>query len=121
MCLTSMLLRMNSLKALLFQRKLQRSISPDFLIVNEQEDKSAEHQKHAHVHMTGHLIFMLVRSVDMYFVKYLGEESNLLNGFPMHRDRVYLFSHGSTIKTQHGDALYYSDLIAEFNEELKTY
>lgn len=94
--------------------------SPNFLIVNEQEDKSAEHQKHAHVHMTGHLIFMLVRSVDMYFVKYLGEESNLLNGFPMHRDRVYLFSHGSTIKTQHGDALYYSDLIADFNEELKT-
>jgi ABC transport system ATP-binding/permease protein len=56
----------------------------------------------------------------MYFTKYLGEESNALNGFPMQPNRVYLFSHGSTIKTQAGDALYYSDLVANFNEELKT-
>jgi ABC-type multidrug transport system ATPase subunit len=63
---------------------------------------------------------MRVQSVDMYFTKYLGEESNALNGFPMQPNRVYLFSHGSTIKTQAGDALYYSDLVANFNEELKT-
>jgi len=56
----------------------------------------------------------------MYFTKYLGEELNLLNGFTMQRNRVYLFSHGSTIKTQAGDALYYSDLVANFNHELKT-
>jgi hypothetical protein len=56
----------------------------------------------------------------MYFTKYLGDESNALNGFPMPTNRVYLFSHGSTIKTQAGDALYYSDLVAHFNEEIKT-
>jgi hypothetical protein len=56
----------------------------------------------------------------MYFTKYLGEESNALNGFPMQANRVYLFSHGSTIKTQAGDALYYSDLVGHFNEEIKT-
>ena len=63
---------------------------------------------------------MRVQSVEMYFTKYLGEESNMLNGFPMQPNRVYLFSHGSTIKTQAGDALYYSDLVANFNEEIKT-
>jgi ABC-type multidrug transport system ATPase subunit len=63
---------------------------------------------------------MRVRSVDMYFVKYIGDESNVLNGFIMQTNRVYLFSHGSTIKTQAGDALYYSDLVADFNDELKT-
>jgi ABC-type multidrug transport system ATPase subunit len=56
----------------------------------------------------------------MYFTKYLGDESNLLNGFIMQPNKVYLFSHGSTIKTQPGDALYYSDLVANFNEEIKT-
>ncbi len=76
--------------------------------------------KHVHGHIEGSLIFMRVQSVDMYFTKYLGEESNALNGFPMQSNRVYLFSHGSTIKTQAGDALYYSDLVANFNEELKT-
>ena len=76
--------------------------------------------KHVHGHIDGSLIFMRVRSVDMYFTKYLGEESNALNGFPMQSNRVYLFSHGSTIKTQAGDALYYSDLVGQFNEEIKT-
>lgn len=76
--------------------------------------------KYVHGHIEGSLIFMRVQSVDMYFTKYLGEESNALNGFPMQSNRVYLFSHGSTIKTQAGDALYYSDLVAHFNEELKT-
>jgi ABC-type multidrug transport system ATPase subunit len=73
-----------------------------------------------HGHIGGHLVFMRVRGVDMYFTKYIGEESNALNGFPMQPNRVYLFSTGSTIKTQAGDALYYSDLVANFNEELKT-
>jgi len=92
----------------------------DILVANNQETKPAELQKHTHAHIEGNLFFMRVRSVDMYFAQYLGEESNLLNGFVMIPNRVYLFSHGSTIKTQSGDALYYSDLVANFNEEIKT-
>jgi ABC-type multidrug transport system ATPase subunit len=92
----------------------------DILLVNSAQAKSAENQKHAHAHIEGQLIFMRVKSVDMYFTKYLGEQSNVLNGFIMQPNKVYLFSHGSTIKTQAGDALYYSDLVAHFNEEIKT-
>src|SRR5690606_6679414 len=66
------------------------------------------------------LVFMRVSSVEMYFTKYLGEELTTLNGFTMQRNRIYLFSHGSTIKTQAGAALYYSDIVANFNEELQT-
>jgi ABC-type multidrug transport system ATPase subunit len=92
----------------------------DILVLNSAHEKAAESQKHTHGHITGNLIFMRVSSVEMYFTKYLGEESNILNGFIMQPNRVYLFSHGSTIKTQAGDALYYSDLVAHFNEEIKT-
>ena len=46
--------------------------------------------KHVHGHIEGSLIFMRVQSVDMYFTKYVGEESNMLNGFPMQPNRVYL-------------------------------
>jgi len=92
----------------------------DILLVDATDAKSAENQKHAHAHIEGQLIFMRVKSVDMYFTKYLGEQSNVLNGFIMQPNKVYLFSHGSTIKTQAGDALYYSDLVANFNEEIKT-
>lgn len=92
----------------------------DILVADHGATGSAENQKHAHTHIEGHLIFMRVSSVDMYFAKYLGAEANIMNGFVMQPNRVYLFSHGSTIKTQNGDALYYSDLVAYFNQEIKT-
>jgi ABC-type multidrug transport system ATPase subunit len=94
---------------------------PDILLLNSHEKgEEGKLHKHVHGHIQGNLIFMRVSSVDMYFTKYLGEELNILNGFTMQPNRVYLFSHGSTIKTQAGDALYYSDLVANFNDELKT-
>ncbi len=93
----------------------------DIILLNSAN--AAEHgkqHKHVHGHIEGSLVFMRIQSVEMYFTKYMGEELNILNGFTMQPNRVYLFSHGSTIKTQAGDALYYSDLVANFNEELKT-
>lgn len=92
----------------------------DILVLDHTAGEEGRRNKHVHGHIGGHLVFMRVRGVDMYFTKYIGDESNVLNGFPMQPNRVYLFSHGSTIKTQAGDALYYSDLVANFNEELKT-
>lgn len=93
---------------------------PDILLGNSGEKEAGKLHKHVKIHIQGNLVCMRVRSVDMYFVKYAGEESTLLNGFIMQPNRVYLFSHGSTIKTQSGDALYYSDIVADFNEEIKT-
>jgi ABC-type multidrug transport system ATPase subunit len=93
----------------------------DILLLNSnQKAEEGKLYKHVHGHIQGNLAFMRVRSVEMYFTKYNGDELNILNGFTMQPNRVYLFSHGSTIKTQAGDALYYSDLVANYNEELKT-
>src|SRR6267154_1237276 len=64
----------------------------DILVVDSTESKSAENQKHSHAHIEGQLIFMRVKSVEMYFAKYLGEQANMLNGFIMQPNRVYLFS-----------------------------
>ncbi len=93
----------------------------DILLLNSASAaEEGKQHKHVHGHIGGSLVFMRVQSVEMYFTKYMGEELNILNGFTMQPNRVYLFSHGSTIKTQAGDALYYSDLVGNFNEELKT-
>lgn len=92
---------------------------PNILVVNDQGPKP-NLQKHIHAHLQGHIVLMRLDNVDLHFVKYLGTESCVLNGFPMQTDRIYLFSHGSTIKTQSGHALYYSDVVADFNDELKT-
>jgi len=92
----------------------------DILVVNSQVEKSAKKQKHIQTEIDGDLFFLKVPSVELYFVQYLGDQSHYLNGFVMQHNRIYLFSHGSTIRIQSGDALYYSDIVADFNEEIQT-
>ncbi len=92
----------------------------DILVVNNHPEKAAKKQKHIQTEINGNLFFMKVPSVELYFAQYLGEEAHYLNGFVMQHNRIYLFSHGSTIKIQSGYALYYSDIVADFNEELQT-
>jgi len=93
----------------------------DILLVNAKEaDAENDQSKHYQSDINGNIIFLKVRSVDMYFTKYIGKDEIVLNGFIMQKNRVYLFSHGSTIKTPLGAALYYSDLISLFNEEIET-
>ncbi|GAA5026760.1 hypothetical protein GCM10011506_12730 [Marivirga lumbricoides] len=84
----------------------------EILAVSDQT--SVEQTLHVHADIKGEILFMSVDSVDMYFVKYTGKEEINLNGFIMKPFHVYLFSHGSTIKTPKGAALYYSDLIRQF-------
>lgn len=92
----------------------------DVLIVNNLDQVGGCDCKHFHGQIDGSLLFLRIRSVDMYFTKYIGSEATMLNGFIMERNRVYLFTHGSIIKSQAGDAFYYSDLIAHFNDQLRT-
>ncbi|MCA6077995.1 ATP-binding cassette domain-containing protein [Fulvivirga sedimenti] len=93
----------------------------NLLIVDQREsDDPEKSRKHLNAELEGVLLFLRVKSVDMYFTRYLGEDENNLNGFIMQTGRVYLFSHGSTVKTMLGSALYYSDLIMMFSEEIRT-
>ncbi len=69
--------------------------------------------------LDGKLIFLKINSVDMYFVKYIGDDELNLNGFIMSAHGAYIFSHGSTVKMPAGDALYYSDIITNFNPDFK--
>jgi ABC transport system ATP-binding/permease protein len=92
----------------------------DILHVNSSEHTVGQHCRHFHGQISGSLLFLRIRSVDMYFAKYVGDEANMLNGFIMEPCHVYLFTHGSIIKSQAGDAFYYSDLVAHFNDQLRT-
>lgn len=93
----------------------------DVLIVGNTPPESAgENTNFFEVDLNGDIEFLRVQSVDMYFVKYIGSDEVVLNNFIMKRDQVYLFSHGSTIKTPKGVALYYSDLIMRFLKDFQS-
>ena len=92
----------------------------DVLIVNDNVSPPGNICRHFQGQIGGSLLFLRVRSVDMYFARYIGHEANVLNGFIMEPEHIYLFTHGSTIKSQAGDAFYYSDVVAHFNDQIKT-
>ncbi|MCU0357767.1 MAG: ATP-binding cassette domain-containing protein, partial [Cyclobacteriaceae bacterium] len=93
----------------------------DVLLANgDAQVKTSRYYRHIHAHLEGVLAFMRVKSVELFFVKYLGPETITLNSFSMKPGHVYLFSHGSTVKTPAGSIIYYSDLLADFTEEIKT-
>ena len=93
----------------------------DILIVgNEMPPEGGEKTNFFQTELNGDILFLRVQSVDMYFVKYLGTDEVVLNNFIMKRNQIYLFSHGSTIKTPIGDALYYSDLIMRFMPDMQS-
>ncbi len=88
----------------------------DVLIARLKSDDKLKETKQVEVDIKGELIFFRVPTVDMYFVRYLGDEEIVMNGFIIKPGDTNQFSHGSTIKTPKGNALYYSDLVSHFLE-----
>jgi ABC-type multidrug transport system ATPase subunit len=67
--------------------------------------------------LDGEIIFIRVKSVDLYFIKYTGHDEIYLNGQLVKRDSIVLFSNGSIIKTPKGAPLYYSDLVSKYTAD----
>ncbi len=84
--------------------------------IPEEEDPN---NRFLYSNLDGILIFLKINSVDMYFVKYIGQDELNLNGFIMNAHGAYIFSNGSTVKMPAGDALYYSDIVTNFNPDYK--
>jgi ABC transport system ATP-binding/permease protein len=63
------------------------------------------------------LVFLRVKSVDLYFLKYYSSDQLYLNGLPITERQVYTLAKGSSIRSQHGYPIYYSDVSSTFLSE----
>jgi ABC transport system ATP-binding/permease protein len=93
---------------------------PHLLLAGAEALAGAGQLKQIRLRMRGELLFLWAESVDMFFLRYNGDEEISLNGFSVKPSFTYHFSHGSTIRTPAGDALYYSDLIRHFISAAET-
>jgi ABC transport system ATP-binding/permease protein len=60
-------------------------------------------------------IFILrVASADLYFIKYSSEDQLYMNGLPVRSGSLYPFARGSSVKSQLGHPIYYSDISSYF-------
>ncbi len=68
----------------------------------------------------GYMVILRVRSADLYFLRYTGQDNVLLNGLPVFNNRIYLFATGATVKLPRGKPVYYSDVVAKFLADYST-
>jgi len=105
------------IQAYVFYRPGKKIRGKEILIVNGDEPAEFPYN-HIHSELSGELVFLKFSITDMYFVKYYGDEEIILNGFIMHPGNIYMFTNGSAIKNQRGTAIYFSDLIRKYQNEV---
>lgn len=91
--------------------------STDLLIMDDKEIvtlNSIASINHQHIHgLNGNISIIKIQSVDLYFLKYVGESEIFLNGLPIQTNLIYILAPGSTIRLPRGTT-YYSEIANTF-------
>ncbi len=106
------------LKTYIKSDKVDRLTESNALIINSKKDIEGEAKHITAEHLEGELYFLRIPSVDTYLVKYYGTEELYLNGILIRPGLVYLFAHGSSIRSARIHPIYYSDVVSQFLLEL---
>jgi len=94
----------------------------NYLIFDEEAPAYGENVKSKWIdsgYLDGEIIFVRLKSVGLYFTKYNGNDEILLNNKVVRKGSLLQFAPGSIFKTPKGAPLYYSDLVAKFNQDTK--
>ncbi len=89
--------------------------SSKLLIINDVENYA--HYKVKHVYkesLKGNIWIFHVTSVDMYVLRYLGENELYLNGQLVQQNKMYVLTPGASVKDKKIKPIYYSDIVSTF-------
>ncbi|HOU31083.1 MAG TPA: ATP-binding cassette domain-containing protein [Bacteroidales bacterium] len=87
------------------------------LVLRTGDEKPKIHRKVLAGYHDTIIVFLRIPSVDLYFLKYNSPDQLYLNGLPIESGKIYSFAKGSSIKSQFGQPVYYSDISASFLSE----
>lgn len=108
----------DSIKTFVVEEEKKELDIQSILFLNSREEK-LEHAKHLKLEELDKNLFILkIKSVDLYFLRYTGNEVVLLNGLPVRSENVYLFANGSAIRFPKGKPVYYSDVVSKFMADI---
>jgi ABC transport system ATP-binding/permease protein len=107
----------NNLKSFVEDKTENFADIKEFLVINNRTEHGAAHIKHFYCDQLGNDVEIWVTdisSVGMYVLKLYGTQELLLNGQNIFRDRIYIFTPGSSIRSTKVKPIYYSDIIGKF-------
>jgi len=89
---------------------LKKFNNPDFMLINDNEYKDVEHKYIRTDGLDGNIIIVRIKSADLYFIRYTGDQEIFMNGLLISNARVYSFPKGSFIRIPKGKPIYYTDV-----------
>jgi len=102
-------------RAFVERRSKEREDAAHLLYIDGAAQNGMENAKHLHAHgLQGDLRVLHVPSVNLFVMRYSGDEEVLLNGQSMDRDQHYVLSNGTSVRPPSGVPIYYSDILASF-------
>lgn len=86
----------------------------NLLTINAYEN-SGEKREHIQVQkLDGNILILRIKSADLYFLRYTGDQDIFLNGLLLSKRRIYLFPKGSFLKLPARAPIYYTDVVGHF-------
>jgi ABC transport system ATP-binding/permease protein len=89
--------------------------NPNILVINNKENGYSNQTKHIYCEpLTEDVRIVQIKSVAMYALRIYGKIELQLNGQGISRERVHIFTPGSSIRSSKVKPIYYSDVISRF-------
>lgn len=91
--------------------------SPNLLVVSNHKENPHSKSKHIYSEgIVGELRIIKIESVNLFFVRYFGNNELYLNGIILRKSQSSLLNQGSSIRSSRVQPIYYSDIISKFFE-----
>ena len=108
----------NRIKAFVIHKDERFLNASNILLVNSNKgilggSKSKHIQREG---LSGLMAFFRIPSLELYFVKYIGENALSINGVPLRKNKIVVFSSGSSIRGNVTEPVFYSDVVSTFRE-----
>lgn len=103
-----------AIEAFVLQNDLSKLDYPDILIANDTDFHQATYKQIITSGLHGSVLVLNVKSADLYFMRYNGDQDVFLNGLVINNKRIYLFPKGSFIRIPIGKPIYYTDVVSRF-------
>jgi len=110
----------SSIESFVIKNNIEELDDVNILIINDGPGKFNSAKKILTKELDTDIFILRIQAVDLYFLKYTGNESLYLNGLPVRNDRIYLFANGSTVKLPKSAPIYYSDVVSHFLADITT-
>ncbi len=92
--------------------------TPNLLTITGEENNGCKQCKHiSRPGTAGTIIIFHVISGNIFLVRYIGDSEIYMNSQLLHKDKIYVFTTGSSLRDRKGKPIYYSDVLGRFQED----